>query len=65
MECLETRGQVGVIEGISPEGQDRTVKYPAIFATSEVVVLNKVDLIERVDFDRDFFYRSLHALNRR
>jgi hydrogenase nickel incorporation protein HypB len=45
------------------EGHDKPVKYPDIFARSDVVVLNKTDLAELVDFDRDFFYRSLRALN--
>jgi len=26
-------------------------------------VLNKIDLIELVDFERDFFYESVRALN--
>jgi hydrogenase nickel incorporation protein HypB len=45
------------------EGHDKPVKYPDIFARSDVVVLNKTDLAELVDFDRDFFYRSLRGLN--
>jgi len=28
-----------------------------------VIVLNKIDLIELVDFERDFFYESVRALN--
>ena len=47
----------------TPEGHDKPVKYPEIFATSEVVILNKIDLMQMVDFDRDFFYESLQALN--
>jgi hydrogenase nickel incorporation protein HypB len=46
-----------------PEGDDKPVKYPELFAASDVIILNKVDLIEFVDFDRDFFYSSLRALN--
>jgi len=45
------------------EGDDKPVKYPEIFATSDVIVLNKIDLIELVDFDREFFYESVYALN--
>jgi hydrogenase nickel incorporation protein HypB len=47
----------------APEGHDKPVKYPQLFAASDVIVLNKVDLIDFVDFDRDFFYDSLRALN--
>lgn len=45
------------------EGDDKPVKYPEIFAMSDVVVLNKMDLIEHVDFSREYFYESLRALN--
>ncbi|MEJ7653916.1 MAG: hydrogenase nickel incorporation protein HypB [Chloroflexia bacterium] len=43
------------------EGHDKPIKYPEIFAVSDVV-LNKVDLIE-MSFDRDRFYESVRALN--
>ena len=45
------------------EGHDKPIKYPDIFANSDVIVLNKIDLIELVDFERGFFYESVHALN--
>lgn len=45
------------------EGHDKPVKYPEIFAVSGAIVLNKIDLIELVDFDRAFFYESVRALN--
>jgi hydrogenase nickel incorporation protein HypB len=47
------------------EGHDKPIKYPEIFAVSDAIVLNKVDLIELVDFDRGFFYESVRALNPR
>jgi hydrogenase nickel incorporation protein HypB len=47
----------------TPEGHDKPVKYPQLFADSDVIILNKVDLIDLVDFDRTFFYDSLQALN--
>lgn len=46
------------------EGHDKPVKYPEIFAVSDVIVLNKIDLIDLVDFERDRFYESVRALNR-
>ncbi len=45
------------------EGHDKPIKYPQIFAVSDVIVLNKIDLIEHVDFDRTIFYESIQALN--
>ncbi len=47
------------------EGHDKPIKYPEIFAVCDVIVLNKIDLIELVDFDRDFFYKAVRALNPR
>lgn len=48
----------------TPEGHDKPVKYPELFAASDVIILNKVDLIDLVGFEPDFFYESLRALNR-
>jgi hydrogenase nickel incorporation protein HypB len=45
------------------EGHDKPIKYPQMFVTSDAIVLNKIDLIELVDFERDFFYESVRALN--
>jgi hydrogenase nickel incorporation protein HypB len=45
------------------EGHDKPVKYPEIFAASDVIILNKMDLIELVDFDRTAFYEAVRALN--
>ncbi len=45
------------------EGHDKPIKYPDIFASSDVIVLNKTDLSELVDFDRTFFLSSVRALN--
>jgi hydrogenase nickel incorporation protein HypB len=47
----------------APEGHDKPVKYPEIFAASDVIVLNKIDLIDLVDFERAQFYESVRALN--
>lgn len=44
------------------EGHDKPLKYPAVFARSDVVVLGKIDLAPHVDFDPDAFYRALRAL---
>ena len=47
------------------EGHDKPIKYPPMFAGSDVIVLTKVDLIDAVGFDRDIFYDAVRALNPR
>ena len=47
----------------TPEGSDKPIKYPELFAASDVVVLNKIDLLEHLDFDRAQFDEALNALN--
>jgi hydrogenase nickel incorporation protein HypB len=36
-----------------PEGDDKPLKYPHMFAAADVVVVNKIDLLPYVDFDLD------------
>ena len=47
----------------TPEGHDKPIKYPMLFAESDVVVVNKIDLLPYVDFDRAAFQDSVRALN--
>ena len=35
------------------EGEDKPLKYPVIFKTAQVVVVNKMDIAEAAGFDRD------------
>ncbi|WP_372846806.1 hydrogenase nickel incorporation protein HypB [Pontiella sp.] len=35
----------------TPEGEDKPVKYPVLFATAKAVVLTKMDLAEALDWD--------------
>jgi hydrogenase nickel incorporation protein HypB len=55
--------QIKLCVSSTAEGHDKPVKYPDVFAASDVIVLNKIDLIELVDFERDFFYTAVRALN--
>jgi hydrogenase nickel incorporation protein HypB len=45
------------------EGADKPLKYPHIFASATVVLLNKVDLLPYVDFDLARFERDLRMVN--
>jgi hydrogenase nickel incorporation protein HypB len=44
------------------EGHDKPAKYPKLFRTADLVVLNKIDLLPHVDFDEGFFANTLHRL---
>ena len=46
-----------------PEGADKVLKYPAVFSTVSAVVLNKLDLLEHLEFDCVGFRDSLAQLN--
>jgi hydrogenase nickel incorporation protein HypB len=45
------------------EGEDKPLKYPLMFRTCELVVINKVDLLPYVDFDLDRFRYHLDAVH--
>lgn len=46
-----------------PEGHDKPVKYPDIFALADVVVLNKIDVLPHFEFDRSAFTAGVRAVN--
>ena len=45
------------------EGEDKPLKYPLMFRTCELVLVNKVDLLEHLDFDLELFLYNLDAVN--
>ena len=47
------------------EGADKPLKYPHMFATADVVVLNKTDLLPYVDFDAARFTSAVGEVNPR
>lgn len=46
-----------------PEGDDKPVKYPGIFAAGDAIILNKTDLLGHVEFRMDFFTAGVRAVN--
>ena len=46
-----------------PEGDDKPAKYPAIFAKSKAMLINKIDLLSVVDFDIDKVVEQAKKLN--
>lgn len=45
------------------EGEDKPLKYPVMFRSVELVLINKVDLLPHLDFDMSAFLTNLHAIN--
>jgi hydrogenase nickel incorporation protein HypB len=45
------------------EGEDKPLKYPLMFRTAELVLVNKIDLLEHLDFDLEHFLHHLDAVN--
>jgi hydrogenase nickel incorporation protein HypB len=45
------------------EGEDKPLKYPLMFRACQLVLVNKIDLLEHLDFDLDFFLYNLDAVN--
>lgn len=46
-----------------PEGHDKPYKYVSMFQEADAVILNKIDLMPYIDFDRESFYQGIRALN--
>lgn len=45
------------------EGNDKPLKYPHMFQKADFIILNKVDLIEFTDFQREDFYKDIKSIN--
>ena len=54
---------LNVVVASVPEGHDKPYKYPGMFASADIVVLNKADLLEHFDFDVDYFRHGLEMVN--
>ncbi len=51
-----------VVSSVS-EGDDKPVKYPPVFVKSNLVLLNKMDLMQVSDFNQGFFEKKVRELN--
>jgi hydrogenase nickel incorporation protein HypB len=58
---LGESGRVAIVS--VAEGDDKPAKYPQLFRTADLVILNKIDLRPFVDFDVTKFERYLGRLN--
>ncbi|MFA5518606.1 MAG: hydrogenase nickel incorporation protein HypB [Spirochaetota bacterium] len=45
------------------EGDDKPHKYPVMFSKADIIVLNKTDMIELTNFNKDKFTEQVRALN--
>src|SRR3954470_6003726 len=45
------------------EGEDKPLKYPLMFRACELVLINKIDLLEHLDFDLEKFLHHLDAVH--
>jgi hydrogenase nickel incorporation protein HypB len=45
------------------EGEDKPLKYPLMFRTCELVVVNKIDLLPHLDFSLERFLQNLDLVN--
>src|SRR5688500_4869231 len=45
------------------EGEDKPLKYPLMFRTCELVLVNKIDLLPHLDFDLEKFLHNLDAVH--
>jgi hydrogenase nickel incorporation protein HypB len=45
------------------EGEEKPLKYPLMFRTCDLVVVNKIDLLPHLDFDMDKLLYNLEAVH--
>lgn len=45
------------------EGEDKPLKYPLMFRASDLVLINKIDLLPHLDFDLERFLANLDAVH--
>lgn len=55
--------EMRVVVVSTTEGDDKPAKYPGMFAASQVMVINKLDLLPYVDYDLEKVKRQALAIN--
>ncbi len=46
-----------------PEGDDKPYKYPGMYKSVDVLILNKMDLLPYVDFNMEYYLAGIRMLN--
>ena len=44
------------------EGEDKPLKYPTLFKTADVVIINKIDIAQAVEFNQDLALNNIKAI---
>ena len=52
-----------IVIASTTEGEDKPLKYPNMFQTSDLCVLSKTDLLPYLDFDKDTFLTNLKKVH--
>jgi hydrogenase nickel incorporation protein HypB len=61
--AFELGTHYNVVIASIPEGDDKPYKYPAMFSGADVLILNKIDMLQFQEFDVDYFRRGVEVLN--
>ncbi len=56
---------IKVLISSTPEGDDKPFKYPLMFHTVDVVLINKIDLLPYLMFDTDAYSRAIKGINQK
>lgn len=57
--------ELRVLVASATEGEDKPLKYPHLFRSADLVLLNKIDLLPHLEFDADRFDAHLREVNPR
>ncbi len=60
---VDTGAHINTVILSVPEGDDKPLKYPRMFAVCDALVINKIDYLDSSDFDLEALHKRLHPLN--
>jgi hydrogenase nickel incorporation protein HypB len=55
--------KIRIVISSTTEGEDKPLKYPNMFQSSSVCILNKMDLLPYLDFNKDVFLHNLKKVH--
>jgi len=54
-----------ILVASTPEGDDKPYKYPLMFHETDVVLINKIDLLPHLKFNVDAFTKAIRGINKK